>query len=599
MRLRMLEIRNLRGIRQACIHLHPRLTVIVGANNSGKTTILDAIEALLTWRRGIVPFSERDFHSDGSTNEPASAAPIFIAATICPSIGTPRFPSGDLPEGINAEVEGVNEFVKIGLTVKFDADPAIRSMTASLSQLFSDGRSGQNLRAFPFRDEFPFRAFGTDRDFRRGTAGRWSDWGRLIAALDINPSQLSSAVEWLRQSNDAIRSGTPSIEQIEDGLRHAAVTVGMPGKVSVNFSSTTPSPSELLRALSVELQPHGSTRSFEADRHGLGTQGALLFSMYQLVVERIICAAQDDVCPVLTVEEIEAHLHPTAQRAIAVRVAALPGQTIATTHSPEIVRSLAAENVVLLRSDSKAGCIASSVSTAERIFFDNARALFARCLIIAEGYEDSMLAVFGKAMLGPHDSLASLGVEIINAQGQGHGLPLWQNFGRSGFQIPIVLVGDADTPSHIRTVLNIGQRLGYLASIPEDDAMDSRHIEALRACNYYTPPPGLNVEQVLATEVPDAVDAALTDLGDDTHSEWRSPAANNRLSDKDSRRFGGARCVRDLNDQQARTWRIANRKSSVYQIAVRITEGGTNADRIPEYFRSAIVRSSELARGQT
>jgi len=44
--------------------LDPKLTVLVGANNAGKTTVLDALAATVTYRRGAPAFLDTDFRAE-------------------------------------------------------------------------------------------------------------------------------------------------------------------------------------------------------------------------------------------------------------------------------------------------------------------------------------------------------------------------------------------------------------------------------------------------------------------------------------------------------------------------------------------------------
>ena len=55
MRLRNLQIQDFRGIRDLKIDFHDELTVIVGRNGVGKTTILDVLAKLLRSLRHLWP----------------------------------------------------------------------------------------------------------------------------------------------------------------------------------------------------------------------------------------------------------------------------------------------------------------------------------------------------------------------------------------------------------------------------------------------------------------------------------------------------------------------------------------------------------------
>ena len=49
MNLRKIELNNFRGISKLEVNLHPKMTVFVGVNGAGKTSLLDAIACLLSW----------------------------------------------------------------------------------------------------------------------------------------------------------------------------------------------------------------------------------------------------------------------------------------------------------------------------------------------------------------------------------------------------------------------------------------------------------------------------------------------------------------------------------------------------------------------
>ena len=61
MKVRHLSIKNFRGIKELSWHPGPGINCLIGPGDSGKSTILDAIDLLLTARR-TATFSDVDFH---------------------------------------------------------------------------------------------------------------------------------------------------------------------------------------------------------------------------------------------------------------------------------------------------------------------------------------------------------------------------------------------------------------------------------------------------------------------------------------------------------------------------------------------------------
>ncbi len=90
MRITAVKIRNFRGIKSVDLELGP-VTVLIGENNSGKTSVLDALKLRLRDlgpRRRIV-FDALDFHLADSTAEPSFADPIGIEVTFADSPDEP------------------------------------------------------------------------------------------------------------------------------------------------------------------------------------------------------------------------------------------------------------------------------------------------------------------------------------------------------------------------------------------------------------------------------------------------------------------------------------------------------------------------------
>jgi len=80
--LKTFEIENFRGIAKLTLELD-RTTVLIGENNSGKTSVLEALHTCMNrgLSRRATPFSEYDFHLATEDAEPADAPPIVLTLT--------------------------------------------------------------------------------------------------------------------------------------------------------------------------------------------------------------------------------------------------------------------------------------------------------------------------------------------------------------------------------------------------------------------------------------------------------------------------------------------------------------------------------------
>ena len=188
MRIERIHIRNFRALKDVALDLHPRLTFLLGSNNAGKSTVLDALGAVLGYRRGVLPFTELDFRSEDAAADVRAAPPIEIDLSIAPSDGSARFTPGETNECVPQLVRNPGgdqqaERVYLRLRGWFDDDPSVRGLSASptVRKDTWEPVGGGDLARFPFASELPHRGFGTERDLRRGLGGRWSDWGALLA----------------------------------------------------------------------------------------------------------------------------------------------------------------------------------------------------------------------------------------------------------------------------------------------------------------------------------------------------------------------------------------------------------------------------------
>lgn len=79
MKLKEISIKNFRGIRSLHLPLDD-LTVLIGENNTGKSSVLEAIQLVLTRGFGVRrggQFTEYDFHLKDAIVTPQTAEPII------------------------------------------------------------------------------------------------------------------------------------------------------------------------------------------------------------------------------------------------------------------------------------------------------------------------------------------------------------------------------------------------------------------------------------------------------------------------------------------------------------------------------------------
>ena len=592
MRIDRVRIQNLRGIEDAELVLDPSLTILVGANNAGKTTVLDAVAAVLTYRRGHHAFLDTDFRAESELSDVRLAKPIQITLRLVPSVGR-QFESGELGADFKPNTEGGVEHIRVRLEAFYSKEEGrVETALRQLDPTDTPVETSEGLPGFPWKENLLFRAFGPNRDLERGMGGRWSDWSLILNDVRPDEETLKAAAGHFSEGSRVLLEKTPRLGEIRDALRPSGESLGLPGS-EVRLSATAQDPAELLQQVRVELSLPGASRGFSAERHGLGTQGALLFAIYRLQVSRLLDKAPAGASGVLTVEEPEAHLHPTAQRKMAQQISDLPGQVIVTSHSPDFVQR-ATGRVALLRSVAGRTLI-REIKTSHRSFEDHPRAVFGRCVVLAEGREALVVPIFAEALGLDIDGS---GVEVLNCGGQTNLKRDWLCFGPQGLSLPTVVLADGDRPDLEEVFLDAAG-----VETPEDA---EERAERLREHNYFCCEPGECIEFEFA-RVEDGryVDQASKEQDGLSLDEWLERKAEQRVADnwvmKIKKRFeidvGKAADLAE-NALVARAYRLSRTKTLPVEVARLIAkEGGEKA--IPPRFRTAIKVAVELAKGLT
>ncbi|MGU5574141.1 ATP-dependent nuclease, partial [Aeromonas hydrophila] len=143
-----------------------------------------------------------------------------------------------------------------------------------------------------------------------------------------------------------------------------------------------------------QLELGASTNGSRVMLGGDGRNNQILLALWK--AKSVLEHDQDNEVVIYCVEEPEAHLHPHQQRKLAsYLISALPGQTIVTTHSPQIAASYRPDSVVrLLRhhggsraaSQGCSNCIDSAwTGLGYRISILPAEAFFASAVMLVEG----------------------------------------------------------------------------------------------------------------------------------------------------------------------------------------------------------------------
>jgi putative ATP-dependent endonuclease of OLD family len=404
-RIDTLRIAGLRGIKNIETSLS-RITVLVGPNNSGKTSLLKAMQLLFGDYSRFV--SEEDFNIEEGDKRVVC---ILVDARIVP-VGTDGKRMTTFTEEwttkfgdkIKAEAN-LNQFVAVRVRCKpniIRGGFEVNRMTLERWPDFNvwttdrvkETKLNQRLENIPF---YPIEA---QRDIHSELKERGSTIGRVLSNIDYSDGDISVIEDMIQTANkEAVKRSSILIE-LKGNLERLNQSFQGKGEADI-----TPFPKKL-RDLSKHFSVHYGSRNdgiFSMEYHGMGTRSwASLLTLKALVklMQRRHASEAEPYFPIIAAEEPEAHLHPNAQRTLYHQLAEIDGQIVVSTHSPYLcaladisdIRSLSRNsgsaevkslNCHLSREDKKA--------LAREIMSNNAELLFSSSLILCEGVTEEQV----------------------------------------------------------------------------------------------------------------------------------------------------------------------------------------------------------------
>lgn len=450
MHLAQVEVHNFRCLRDLRVDLQPGLNVLVGRNNVGKTSLLSAIRHALgsgPARGDTLWLTEDDFHREGPGTARATELSVILTfrgltdkeraffyeivdfdhSDLANSPAVVRFHASwndakgravvrrtGGPAGANAP--DVPSEILAALSVTFL--PAMRNAEEHLAP-------GQRSRLALMLREIARRGGGTSQ------AGIEGIFSRANEELENDPL-ITGARDSLRKTTELL-SGT---DYAEPAIRASGV----------DFD-------RILRTLQVQV-PGAPVEGLHAN--GLGYNNLL----YMAVVLAHLRLPAEEECPILMVEEPEAHLHPQLTALLADYLASnnpagSAPQTIVSTHSPTLVAAVPTQRVVLFFTDAvsnqvrcnslmHAGLLPREAGAVRRMMdVTRASMYFAKGLILVEGVCEALLLPELARRLG--FDLAKEHVAVVPVCGVA-----FETFKKllapNAFGIPTSIVTDADPP---------------------------------------------------------------------------------------------------------------------------------------------------------
>ena len=360
MRVSKLKIENFRGIRSGAIQFRDH-TVLIGPNNSGKTTIIEALALVLGRERLVRILTENDFF--GLNPQPADR--IRISATITgfepqdftdhpdwfrDGRGVPRWFDSETGEVLpDQRHDGQSLACQIAFAARFDRD----SLEVETARYFIDD---DDIDVFAEENYVPVPTkLIRDVGFFLIPASR--SWDRMLSfGSELFRRVIRSAgglpAETVLEERDRLRDPAEKLEDddrlkpIVDEVNDEIVRLlGVNTPLQLRLT-TTDSDGVLESIVPHFVTEHGHTVPSRRQGSGLISLQSL-FLLLHFGQERV--RNGENFC--MALEEPELHLPPAAQRRVLARLQSLSTQTIVSTHSPLVAAHCDATALLVVRND--------------------------------------------------------------------------------------------------------------------------------------------------------------------------------------------------------------------------------------------------------
>lgn len=497
MQIFRLKIENFRGIRTSIIHL-PKHTVLIGDNNAGKTTILEAIDLALGPDRlnRTPPIDEHDFYqgkyiantpaaaaaegdgaalavqvegvaaeatnevnADGDANAVAEAPEIEIEVTIGDLTEEQKGRFGDYtefwdtatdifydlpnPEGVDAAP--ITEALRVTFIGSYDPEEDDFEGSTYFTRSLSES---DNPVRFSKKDK-QICGFLYLRSLRTGSRALSLERGSLLDIIlrlkEVRPQMWEDTISTLASysvASDPDLGISGILESINTALKkYVPKEWGIEPRLKVSNLTRE----HLRKVITAFIATGEGSHAAPFYRQGRGTINMLVLAMLSQI-------AEDKQNVIFAMEEPETAIPPYAQKRIVHEIRKLASQTIFTSHSPYVLEEFAFDETAVLARDAHGALSQSAIALPNSVKPKRYRqefrtrfceGLLARRVLVAEGATEAAsvpVACRRLAELKPetYSSLEALGICTIDAGGETN-IPdlakLYRSLGKQTFSI--------------------------------------------------------------------------------------------------------------------------------------------------------------------
>lgn len=428
----IVRISGFRGISNIEIAL-PRVTVLLGQNNAGKTSIIKALQlAMGDYSRYL---ADEDFHigEDEKRQETITVDLRFIAVD---SGARAREFSENwqqvFGDKIQSEPDG-KQFVVIRTVAKPDrvkggyiVDRFHLDMWPELSgwqdaRISSKNRLGKRLEAVPFI------SIDAQRDIHNELKEKSSFVGRVLSSVEYDDKDVAELERMVAEVNKEAIDKSEPLKRLKNHLD--SMNQSFEGSGKTELSPFPKKIRDLSKRFSVNFGESDKS-SFSMEYHGMGTRSWASMLTVKAFTELLAKNHEEEAepfFPIMAAEEPEAHLHPNAQRTLYRQLIDVPGQVIISTHSPYIAGLAELHEVRCLSKPGNSVQVNKLRNNFEdddlrklkrEVVHSRGELLFSKAIVLSEGEtEEQALPELFESYTGKHPF--SLGINFVGVNGSG------------------------------------------------------------------------------------------------------------------------------------------------------------------------------------
>lgn len=341
------RVRDFRSLANIEVELND-LTVLIGANNAGKTSFLDALFAAIgAGRKSLGVDDVRLAPGESVAPKPRE---VIIDVMIRP-IGAngkviDSYPAGSYwtslwgTTGIASD-DALNDFTGIRTTLKWSdirGEHVVERRFLKEWKAFADWTTAatqDRVIGAAMLEPLALHYVDAKRDLEEDLRKPGSFWRRLTEDLGLSAAEIEEMERTLSGINEQIVAKSDILKHLSENLAGLQnVVASDSGKVEV--APVARKLRDLSKGVDVSFNTAGA-QAFPLARHGMGTRSLaslLVFRAYASWRNKKATEGGDNVHSVLALEEPESHLHPQAQRALFSHIKQVTGQRVVSTHSP-------------------------------------------------------------------------------------------------------------------------------------------------------------------------------------------------------------------------------------------------------------------------